>query len=142
MRILLIAALLLPLLAFASETTRASFICDGVTDAKQQHDCVTKAALFTEDRDSGRSVKETPFWVSWIWPVGWWLLYYGLALVIGGYVYRDAKKREWLVLGIRPLWRLVLVLFDPALGVFAYWAAHYSKIAQSFAEATAQAAKT
>jgi len=139
MRILLILALLAPSVTLGTENYPASFICGGVTDQSQHQDCVEKAKLFTEERNSERPIKETPFWMPWVWPVTWWLVYYGFALIIGGYVYRDAKKREWVFLGIKPVWWAVLVLFDPALGVLAYWAAHYSKLAQTYSEATARA---
>jgi hypothetical protein len=136
MRHLLIS--LLPLLmslnAYAAEP-RATFICSDVTNGNERTQCIEKAEAFT--KVANEPVRETPFWVSWIWPVGWWVLYYGFGLIVGGYVYRDAKKRDWVFLGIRPVWWAILVLFDPALGVVAYWAAHYSKLAQTYSEATA-----
>jgi hypothetical protein len=116
-------------------------ICGGVSDASEFRQCMENAHTLLRD-EAERSTRNTPYWVSWIWPVGWWLVYYGFGLIIGGYVYRDAKKREWVFLGIPPIWWMVLILFDPALGILAYWAAHYSKLAQTYSEATAQDAKT
>jgi hypothetical protein len=79
----------------------------------------------------------TSSWYSFIWPLGWWVAYYGFGLIIGSFVLRDAKNRIWLFLGIRPIWWLFLVLFDPALGLLAYWATQYSKLAQNYSEAIA-----
>jgi hypothetical protein len=70
------------------------------------------------------------------WPVGWWVFYYAAGLVIGRYIYRDAKQRDWVFLGIRPGWWAIITLFDPAFGVLVYWAAHYSRLAQSYQEAS------
>lgn len=140
MRLALLAVLLLPMALWAAGTSPADFICGDVTDQLQKQQCIEKAQHFTRDFGVERVTKETPFWVGWIWPMGWWLVYYGFGLVIGSYVYRDAKKRDWVFLGIRPLWWVVLVLFEPALGLLAYWAAHYSKLAQTYAEASPQSA--
>ena len=72
-----------------------------------------------------------------IWPVGWWVVYYAFGLLIGRYIYRDARSREWTFLGVRPVWWGAMALFEPAFGILAYWAVHYSKLAQSYQEATA-----
>lgn len=72
-----------------------------------------------------------------VWPLGWWIVYYGFGLLIGRYIYRDAKAREWIFLGIRPIWWGALALFEPAFGLLVYWALHYSRFAQSYQEATA-----
>jgi lysylphosphatidylglycerol synthetase-like protein (DUF2156 family) len=138
MRILLIVALLVPSLASPSDFSPESFICGGVTDEAQHHECVEKAKFLAEGRSSTHAIKTTSLSLSWGWAISWWLVYYGFGVIIGGYVYRDSKRREWLFLGIRPVWWAVLVILDPALGTLAYWAIHYSKLAQTYSEATTQ----
>jgi len=62
------------------------------------------------------------------------MIYYGFGAVIGRFVYRDARSRSWLVLGIRPLWWGFLPVFEPALGLLGYWAMHYSALVRDRSE--------
>jgi surface polysaccharide O-acyltransferase-like enzyme len=95
-----------------------------------------RAAIAT--RHDTVKVSEGFPWVSMIWPAAWWVVYYAFGLLIGRYIYRDATEREWVFMGIRPVWWALLALFDPAFGLLVYWALHYSKLAQSYHEATAR----
>ena len=131
--------------AQAPSTPAAAYICDGITNAAEHRQCLDKAGPLTREPDS-TAAKETPAPLSFLFQFGpvaiWWIIYYGFGLVIGRYIYLDAKKREWVFLGIRPVWWAILAIFDPALGLIAYWATHYSKFAQTYVEATAPAAKS
>jgi hypothetical protein len=135
--LLLIMCLSLCLEARAADSSLANFICDPVTNAADRAQCIERAAVVTR-HDTGKTSERYP-WVSIIWPLGWWVVYYGFGLLIGRYIYRDAKARDWIFLGIRPAWWGLLALFEPAFGLLVYWAVHYSKFAQSFHEATARA---
>ena len=121
--------------AHAADSSLANFICDPVTNAADRAQCIERAAVVTR-HEPGKISEGVP-WFSMIWPVGWWVVYYGFGLLIGRYIYRDARGREWTFLGIRPVWWGALALFEPAFGLLVYWALHYSKFAQSYHEATA-----
>ncbi len=137
--LIVIACLWLPLCVQAAESSVAGFICDVVTDREERAQCMERASVVT--RQDRTIVHEGSFpWISTIWPLGWWILYYGFGLLIGRYIYRDAKEREWVFLGIRPLWWSAVALFQPAMGLLVYWAVHYSKLAQSYHEARSSAA--
>lgn len=133
--ILLIVCLSLGLAAHAADSSVANFICDPVTNADDHAQCIERAKVVT--RNDGVKISEGFYWYSVIWPYGWWLLYYGFAFFIGRFIYRDAKAREWLFLGVRPVWWALVAFFEPAIGLLAYWAVHYSKLAQTYHEATA-----
>lgn len=119
----------------ASDSSLANFICDPVTDAADRAQCLERASVVTR-HEAGRTSERSP-WLSMVWPLGWWVVYYAFGLLIGSYIYRDARTREWIFLGIRPVWWGVLVFFEPPFGLLVYWAVHYSKFAQSYHEATA-----
>jgi hypothetical protein len=136
--VLLIAWMSFSLAADAADSSIAEFICDPVTDTGQRGQCMERASIAT--RHDTVKVSEGLPWFSMIWPVGWWVVYYAFGLLIGRYIYRDAKEREWLFLGIRPVWWTVLALFEPPFGLLVYWALHYSKFAQTYQEATARPA--
>lgn len=138
--ILLIMCLWFCFRADAADSSLANFICDPVTDAADREQCIERASVVTRN-ETGKTSHELP-WVSMIWPVGWWIVYYAFGLLIGRYIYRDARAREWIFLGVRPIWWGVLALFEPAFGLLVYWAVHYSKFAQSYREATAPPAAT
>jgi hypothetical protein len=133
--ILLIMCLSLSPGAHAADSSLANFICDSVTDVAARAQCVERASVVTR-HEAGKVAEGIP-WLSMVWPVGWWVVYYVFGLLIGRYIYRDARAREWVFLGIRPTWWGVLALFEPAFGLLVYWAVHYSKFAQSYHEATA-----
>ena len=62
--------------------------------------------------------------------VSWWfyILYYGIGVVIGALVYKDARKNSNLALNIKPIWWGVITFIEPPIGVLAYWVIHYSKL--------------
>ena len=62
--------------------------------------------------------------ISW-W---WFILYYGTGFVIATFVYKDAKGNSKLALNIKPFWWGVITVFEPPLGLLAYWLIHYSKL--------------
>ena len=93
---------------------------------------MVRAAAFT-----GESSTTSRPGLSFIWPFAWWIVYYGFGLIVGSYIYRDAKKRPWVFLGIRPIWWGLLAAFEPAIGLIAYWATHYSRLSQNYSEAMA-----
>jgi hypothetical protein len=133
--VLFIMCLAMSLAAHAADSSLANFICDPVTNAADRAQCIERAAVVT--RHDTAKISEGLPWFSMIWPVGWYVLYYGFGVLIGRYIYRDARSREWVFLGVRPLWWAALALVEPAFGLLVYWAVHYSKFAQSYHEATA-----
>lgn len=133
--VLLIICLSLCSSAHAADSSLANFICDPVTDVADRAQCIERAVVVT--RHDTDKISEGFPWLSMVWPVGWWIVYYAFGLLIGRYIYRDARAREWMFLGIRPLWWGALALFEPAFGLLVYWALHYSRFAQSYHEATA-----
>jgi len=130
-----IAFVLLSCSLQAADSSRAEFICAAVSNLTEREQCIDRASALLGSENTASRRESLPL-LSMLWPVGWWVLYYGAGLLIGRYIYRDAKLRDWLFLGIRPLWWAVITLFDPAVGVLVYWAAHYSKFAQTYQEAT------
>jgi hypothetical protein len=133
--VLFVMCLTTCLAAYAADSSLANFICDPVTNAADRAQCIERAAVVTR-HDTAKTSEGLP-WFSMIWPVGWWVAYYGFGLVLGRYIYRDASSREWIFLGVRPLLWGALALIEPAFGLLVYWAVHYSKFAQSYHEATA-----
>jgi hypothetical protein len=136
--ILLIMGLCLCLQAHGADSSLANFICDPVTDVADRAQCIERASVVTR-HETGKISQGFP-WGSVVWPFGWWVVYYAFGLLIGRYIYRDASARQWIFLGIRPVWWGGLALFEPAFGLLVYWALHYSKFSQSYHEATAMPA--
>lgn len=132
--------LCLPLCAQAADSSIASFICEVVTDDREQAQCLERASAVT--KGSSTTDEGAPVWFSPLLSLVWWIVYYGLGLLIGWYLYRDARRREWIFLGIRPVWWAALALFQPAMGLLVYWALHYSKFAQNYYEATGSTASS
>jgi hypothetical protein len=136
--VIVVAGLLLACSAIGAELSLPDFICAEVSNAGERAQCLERAKVVTR-HDTGTVSRDVSWYsVMWsmIWPVGWWVVYYGVGLLIGRYIYRDAKRRDWLLLGVRPVWWAVLAVFEPAIGLLVYWATHYSKLAQSYHEAT------
>ncbi len=139
MRLGLSLTIILLLTSTAAATAGSSgeeFICDGISIASERDQCHEKARIFTQGETNRKHSISMQSWFSFIWPVGWWVLYYSFGLILGIYIYRDAKRRDWLLLGIRPILWLMLIFFFPAEGLIAYWAAHYSRLSQNYSEAT------
>jgi len=55
--------------------------------------------------------------------------HYAFGLLVGAAVYRDARRRSWLVLGLGPLWWGAMCVFSAVIGLLAYWLMHYSRLA-------------
>ncbi|MCP5305511.1 MAG: hypothetical protein H6953_08685 [Chromatiaceae bacterium] len=130
------AAVVLLLTAQAAFATNkaAEFICNEIADAEKYARCVNKADAVAEGATSRHQTSGSSGWSAFFWPVSWWVAYYAFGLILGSYVYRDARRRDWLFLAVRPFWWLVLVILDPAFGLLAYWLVHYSKLSQNYAE--------
>lgn len=62
--------------------------------------------------------------------MGWSLYigYYLAGIVLGIFVYRDAKKQDNLAMGITPIWWAVMTALEAPLGVLAYWIIHHSSL--------------
>ena len=52
---------------------------------------------------------------------GYYIIYYIVALIVAGIIFKNAKATEKLALNIRPIWWATLVFFDPVLGVLVFW---------------------
>ena len=66
---------------------------------------------------------------------GYWgtllvLFYFVIAAYAAVAVYRDAKNRHNLFLGLHPIWWAAMTLVGSITGVVAYWALHYSNLRQ------------
>ena len=62
---------------------------------------------------------------NWLW---WWILYYGIGVVVGIFVYRDAKTRPTLAMNIRPFWWGAITVFEPPFGLLVYWVLNHSNL--------------
>lgn len=83
---------------------------------------------------SERSVGENQslfltFFFSW----GTTMAYYAIGVVIAVLIHRDARQRERLAMNIAPVWWGAIAVFDPAVGLLAYWVIHYSSISPAAA---------
>lgn len=125
--------------AYAEDSGAAMYICQGISDEKEQNLCISRATQTINDITRvvpSRESKGTSLgFFSILWPWAWWLLYYGFGVLIGLYLFKDSKSREWVFLGIRPILWLLLAAFNPGLTLIAYWLMHYSRFALSYSEA-------
>lgn len=123
----------------AEKSGLAMYICQDISDKTEKELCIDRATTTIRDKTniitgSGSKGISLGFF-SIFWPWAWWGLYYGLGFLIGLYIFKDSKSREWVFLGIRPIYWLILAVFDPAIGIIAYWLLHYSRFSMSYAEA-------
>jgi len=51
-----------------------------------------------------------------------------VGIIAGYWVYKDGCKRGKLEFNIPPFWWGIIVVAEPALGVFAYWIIHHSNL--------------
>jgi len=114
-------------------------ICDGFSIESERSACYTKV-LEADARLSApkgfRSKDEFGFAIGmFVLSYGWYALYFGFGLVVATFVYRDARRRPWLVLRLSPILWAGLALIDPPIAVLAYWAMHYSPLAKNLTEA-------
>lgn len=127
--------------AHAVDSGAAMYICQGISNEKEQNLCVSRATQTIND--IGRVVPSRESkgmslgFFSIFWPWAWWFLYYGFGILIGLYLFKDSKSREWIFLGIRPILWLLLAAFNPGLTLIAYWLMHYSRFSMSYSEAIA-----
>ena len=63
------------------------------------------------------------FVMSW----GLYFAYYVVGIIIGVFIYRDARKQEALAMNVGPIWWAILTIMQAPLGVLAYWIIHHSK---------------
>ncbi len=108
-------------------------VCSHIKDVEDRQLCEQKVlALADSDRTAARSGVPLRSAIPLSGLLSWWAIYYAFGIFIGRTVMRDARRREWLVLRIRPIWWAVFCVFNPVLGVLAYWAMHYSRLAPRF----------
>ncbi len=124
--------------AHAESYTTSEYICKGITDNSEQKECIERviqlAPEFSSKNEGHLSEFSPSSQFSYYLPWLWWLLYYGIGCLVGRYLFRDAKSREWVFLRIHPFIWFVLAVFQPVLTVIAYWAIHYSSLAMSHQE--------
>jgi len=138
LRIFIINLLLISF-AYAANTTAPQYICGSISNNSEKELCLSKANQLLNDRNEAItnrvSIKNPSGALSFFWPWIWWIFYYGFGLIIGFYIYRDAKSREWVFLRIRPIFWLILAVFKPAITLLAYWIMHYSSFAKNYSDA-------
>jgi hypothetical protein len=137
--IITVILFLLSVIAQAEDSGVAMYVCQDISDAKERELCVSRATQTISDKNRVVSSRESSGvslgFFSIFWPWAWWALYYGFGLLIGLYLFRDCKSREWVFLGIRPIIWLLLAVFNPGLTLIAYWLMHYSRFAMTYSEA-------
>ncbi len=120
-------------------------ICKGISNVQEHVECLDRVIAASSQFGASQAarageVRKEFLPAFWVFSFGWWIAYYGFGIVIGLFVYRDARTRKWLVLGIKPMWWGLIPVFEPALGILAYWAMHYSTLARTFEEANGSVA--
>lgn len=65
--------------------------------------------------------------LSWVFNI----LYQIVGIIIGVYIYKNAKRRQKLWGNLHPLIWAAIAIVDPALGLLAYWLIHYSKFSKA-----------
>jgi hypothetical protein len=132
-----IAALALSGCVWPNEPPRAipKSVCSHIQDVQDKVTCESKVDAAVQggtvpSERSGIPVRST---IPLSGLLSWWALYYAFGLVIARAVFVDARRREWTVLQIRPLWWAVMCVVDVILGVLVYWVVHYSRLAPRFA---------
>jgi hypothetical protein len=132
-RFVLIACLFCVSAVHAADSSAGAFICAAVRDAGEHMECLRRSELIAA-RAADHSTRDIAGALHLLWPVGF-AVYCMLGLIIARYIYRDAANRDWAFLGIRPIWWAALAVLNPAMGILVYWATHYSRLVQSYAEA-------
>ncbi len=132
-------SLLLSTFAHAENKTAAEYICQGISSNTEKELCLSNASQLLNGSNRAItnrvSVENPSGWSSFFWPWIWWIFYYGFGLLIGFYIFRDAKSREWVFLRIRPILWLILAVFNPAITLLIYWAMHYSSFSRGYSDA-------
>jgi hypothetical protein len=111
----------------------ASEVCGHLQDTNDRAQCERQLAeASSRERAEGRG--KAPgllgLWASSATGLYFlWLGAYHLTgLVFAGYVYVDARKREWLAFRIGPFWWAAVCVFEPVMGALVYWTLHYSRL--------------
>lgn len=104
-------------------------VCDHIRDATDRYTCETRIRSLAPSPAADRS-NQVPVYgtVPLSGVLSWWALYYGFGFIVGALVIRDARRRQWLALRIRPIIWGSMCVVDPVLGLLAYWAIHYSRL--------------
>ena len=131
MRMLRVSALVLMVALGGCVTTytpEPSEVCAHISDATERSVCDSNlvAALAQARSDTPRpaAISSGAAWLALLW----YPVYYAIGIAFGLFVYRDAKRREWLAFRVRPFWWGAVCLFDPAIGALVYWVLHYSRL--------------
>ena len=134
--IILVITLLISLSAQADTPNQALYVCQGISNHEEKELCISKATQIMDDRTTTTTIHESlGVSISMIWPWIWWGLYYILGFIIGLYLFKDSRSRDWVFLGIRPIIWLTLAIFQPVIAIIAYWLLHYSRFSMSYSEA-------
>jgi hypothetical protein len=104
------------------------------TTSAEQQTAGEQAPLETQGRPMTRG--EHSFFLMAIFKWGWWIAYYGLGLIIGTFIYRDAKAQRQRALNINPIWWCLLAVFDALLGLLVYWVLHHSSLRRNASDLT------
>jgi hypothetical protein len=112
-------------------------VCSHIQDRQDLETCRTKvrelgSAPAAQPAAGGIPVRTS---LPWSGVLSWWVIYYGFGVILGRAVFVDARRRDWLVLQIRPIWWGALCVVDAAFGVLVYWMVHYSRLAPRFPSA-------
>ena len=142
MKIIIMTIILLISSAVQAEKSGlAMYICQDISNEKEKELCINRATQTISDNTSivtGSGSKGISLGLlSIFWPWAWWVLYYGFGFIIGIYLFKDSRSREWVFLRIRPVYWLLFAVFSPGMAVIAYWLMHYSRFSMSYSEAIA-----
>ncbi len=109
-------------------------VCSHIQDSLDKATCESKvrASQSTNTSPSGTSGVPVRQSLPLSGILSWWAIYYAFGLVIARAVYVDARRREWTVLKIRPVFWAAMCVVDAAFGVLVYWTVHYSRLAPRF----------
>ncbi len=119
--------------ADALDSRNATFVCAHISNQTERKECTERAAA-ARDGIAASSWEVIPSSITLVFAIAWPIIYFGIGLVVARYIYRDAKNREWVFLGIRPVWWAVLTAFQPVMGILTYWATNYSRLTRGYFE--------
>ena len=92
-----------------------------------EHECEENGVVEITSSESTDNFYRHAF-LSWL-PYSFTFAYYGIGLIVGLFIFRDASQREWLAFKIKPFWWAAIVFIEPPLGILCYWIIHYSSFA-------------
>jgi hypothetical protein len=81
-------------------------VCSHIQDRQDLETCRTKvrelgSAPAAQPAAGGIPVRTS---LPWSGVLSWWVIYYGFGVILARAVFVDARRRDWLVLQIRPIW--------------------------------------